>query len=172
MGKINKSKSMQLLKENRDTIVIVGRAVFTAMAFVETIRPVVEGYQREILNMMQAHIAPKNIIRGRQDEIILDPENTYLMKEDDFAEYIDECHIAAQKHGFNVQEKGHCPLLIAKNNLRKARQLLIETMEPITGIKLDDLFHHGLTDYENYIELTLKMIASMASEKELNVLHK
>jgi len=169
MKTINKAKSMQLLKENRETIIIVGRAVFTAMAFVETIRPVVEGYQREILNMMQAHIAPKNIIRGRQDEIILDPENTYLMEEKDFTKYIDECHIAAQKHGFTVPEKGDCPLLIAKNNLRKARHLLIETMEPITSIKIDDLFHHGLTDYENYIELTLKMITSMASEKELNI---
>ena len=170
MKTINKAKSMQLLKENRETIIIVGRAVFTAMAFVETIRPVVEGYQREILNMMQAHIAPKNIIRGRQDEIILDPENTYLMEEKDFTEYIDECHIAAQKHGFTVPEKGYCPLLIAKHNLTKAKHLLIETMEPITSIKIDDLFHHGLTDYENYIELTLKMIASMATEKELNIL--
>jgi hypothetical protein len=170
MKKINKTKSMNLLKEKRLEIVAVGRAVFTAMAYVETIRPVVEGYQREILAMMKAHIAPENIIRGREDEIILDPEKTYLMKDVDFQEYIDECHIEMQKHGFQVPERGHCPLLIAENLLRQAKQLLIEAMEPITGIKHEDLFHHGLTDYNNYVELTLKLVAGMASEKELNIL--
>lgn len=167
---MEKAKSINLLKEKRYEIIAAGRAVFTAMAYVETIRPVVVGYQKQILADMKAHIAQKNIIRGREDEVIIDPNHTYLMEDDDFQEYIDECHSEAIKHGFQVKERGYCPLLVAEHLLTQAQHLLIHTMEPITGIKVNDLFHHGLKDYHNYIELTLKLVANMADEKELNVL--
>lgn len=172
MKTLNKEKAMQLLKSNRDSIVCAGRAVFTCMAFVETIRPVVTGYQKQILEMMQPHIAKEWLDKGRKDEIILNPEHSYLMEDTDFQEYIDECHIEAEKNGFHVPERGYCPLLMAETKLTEAKHLLIETMEPITGIKVSDLFRHGLKDYDNYIELTLKMVAGMASEKELNVFNK
>jgi len=43
---------------------------------------------------------------------------------------------------------------------------LIKTLEPITGIALDDLFHHGLEDYRKYVELSLKLVAGMMKEVE------
>jgi hypothetical protein len=63
------------------------------------------------------------------------------------------------KAGLKVAKKGFCPLLVAENELRKARNKLIETMKPITGIELDDLMRHYPDNYNKYFDLTLRLLA-------------
>ena len=157
---MTKQEGVAALKAIESQAVPVARAVFVAMAFVETIRPVVEGYQREILTAIKPKMAKHWVEdHGMEQRIITDPTDTHYMEDGDFDEYIEGCHREALKHGFKVPEKGSCPLLIAEHNLTKAQQLLIEVMEPITGIKHSDLFHHGMDDYNHYIDLTLRWLA-------------
>jgi len=140
-----------------------GINVFAAMALTETIRPVVEEYQKAILKDMQA-LGSKRISerarndKERVDEIILNPENTYLMEDADFQIYIDRCHDEHIKHGFEVKERGYCPLLVAEHQTIEMKWVLIDAFYPLTGLELSDL--SGYKSFDQYIELLLKMVAS------------
>lgn len=140
--------------------------VFKAMAWVDVIKPVVEGYQKEILSRHQWHIAKEwSEKRGSPDRIILEPTNSYLLEDEDFQTYLQECHVARAKAGLKVDNDDFCPLLVAENLLNKAKNVLIDVMSTTTGIEHDDLFHHGLEDYNKYIDLTLRLLAPFLRTK-------
>ncbi len=140
--------------------------VFAAMAWVEVIRPVVEGYQREILNRHKWHIAKEwSEKRGLPDKIILEPNRAYLLEDEDFNIYLKECHEARNKAGLKVENDDFCPLLVSERLLSEAKRGLIDVMEPTTGIEFDDLFHHGLEDYNKYIDITLRLLAPYLKTK-------
>lgn len=162
----NKKQLLNKLHAKKHEIVAAGKAVFKCMALVETLEPVVNGYKRRILADMKAHIDKEWINKGMKDEVVLDPKHAYLLSETDFAEYLDHCDFEMEKAHLKVEEKGQCPLLVAEHYLVKAKHLLIEVMEPITGIKHEDLFRHGLKDYDKYIDLTLRMVAGLMKERE------
>ena len=133
------------------------RAAFLSMAYTDTIRPIVEGYQKEILDFYQWAIAPEWADRrGNKETIILDPDRTYLLTEDDFALYMKECAVAMDKAGLTVDNPEHCPLLIAQDLQRTAENVLIETMEPITGLKAKDIYK--LEHRAKLLDLTLKLL--------------
>lgn len=134
--------------------------VFKAMAWVDVIKPVVEGYQKEILARHQWHIAKEwSEKRGAPDRIILEPSRSYLLEDDDFKIYHKECHEARDKAGLKVDNDDFCPLLVAQRLLTEAQHGLIDAMTPTTGVEVDDLFYNGMRDYDKYIDLTLRLLA-------------
>lgn len=141
-------------------IVAIGKAVFMAMAYFETVKPIVIEYQTRILKELQAPIALKWIEKGMETRIIETSNESYLMEDAAFDVYIDRCQIEIEKAGFKVPERGYCPLLIAQSLVREAKGALIDVMEPITGIAHSDLFNNGFEDYDKYIDLTLRMLAN------------
>ena len=154
-------KTAQELKESiSQDIIEAGKTLLTAKAYVETIRPVVEGYQKEILNNHQWHIASKWTKRRRgydEDSIILDPDHSYLLEDKDAAIYYEELHKEHLKHGFKVK-KDYCPLLIAQNMERKARDILFDLLQPITGIDPSEIYQvKHLNEYER---IALEMIVN------------
>lgn len=133
--------------------------VFQAMAWVETVKPIVRGYQQAILDYEKYYYAKKWIDRGEHThaEWISNPDHTYLMDDEGFKHYIKRCNEERIKAGLHVDSEEYCPLLVAENMLIKARWALIEIMEPITHIRLDDLYK--LEHQNELVELTLRMLA-------------
>ena len=158
---MNKKEGIAALKKIEPEAIAAAKAVFSAMAFVETIKPVVEGYQRKIL--AEEKYAYDEKWHGRRGityaDWITEPEDSYLMADDDAQHYYQRCDEEMAKAGLRVEKKGNCPLLVAEHLLIQAKNLLIDVMEPVTGIKHEQLYRHGLKDYDNYIDLTLRWLA-------------
>jgi len=137
-------------------IVAAGKTVFEAMAYVQTIKPIVRKYQQEILNKGCFRMCDK--MKDRHGgEIIRKESETYMMRDSDFKIYLAELAKAHKAHGFDVP-KDYCPLLIAEDLERRAWWALCDLMEPITGISRKNLWK--LDHIKRYKDLTLRMIAS------------
>ncbi len=137
--------------------------LFKARAYVETIRPIVLQYQKEILAEGQWHISPKKASR-RGDAVIVEPKDSWLMSDDDFAVYHARCKAARDKAKLHVENDGHCPLLVAEHLVTSAEHALIDAMADTTGVTKDKLLSAKmdicLVDYyKNYIHLTLQLLA-------------
>lgn len=134
--------------------------VFLAKAHVGLVAPKVEAYQRQILAEGQWQIREDFAERaGRTGEVILDPARSYLMSDEDFAVYNERCHRARDTAGLYVEEKEQCPKLVAEHELLKAKWLLAEAMEPVTGLSRDQVTGLAPKKFDEYIELTLRLLA-------------
>lgn len=141
--------------------------VFVAMAWTETVRPIVEGYQRLILEDMQAPVAATWSERVRGDQkIITNPEHTYLMEEGDFAIYLARTKEERDQAGLHVDNDVFCPLLVAEDMQRKAERVLVEAMQPLTGISFDRLIcsRNGIENKKKYLDLTLRLLAPFVKD--------
>lgn len=145
------------------------KAVFMAMAITKTIEPIVRGYEREILKKHQ--FTNKGEIKRLQkhnitevEKVILTPENSYLLSDEDFLIYHAECNEARKKAGLKVESDDFCPLLVAENLERQAKHAFIDAMEETTKIKFDQLFKNFPTDYNNYLDLSLKLLAPFCGD--------
>jgi hypothetical protein len=130
------------------------RTVFAAMAMVETIKPIVQGYQRTVLEKHQFHIAKVWIKKGMQDRIILKAEDTYLMADADFLVYLSECDREAS--GLKIDKSGFCPLLVAESLQSDAEYELIRSMENITHLSPSALYGENR---KKFLDLTLRLLA-------------
>lgn len=145
-------------------------AVFMAMAYTETIRPDLEKIQQSLVDFWKPEIAARWIDKGRKPEIITSWSRLYLASDEDtniiYAEYNDEI----KKAGYTVKAVGNCPLLEAENIERIAKRLLIDTMEPVTGLDTDMILcsAKGLENYKKVIDLTLRLLAPYCN-KDLKV---
>ena len=146
-----------------EEMISAAKAVFQAMAFVETIRPIVMQYQTEILAENKWRISPefaKPSFRAiYEDEVITDPKNSYLMSAEDFKEYSLKCKIARDKANLRVTENRFCPLLEAEHLLVQAKHALIDVMAETTKIQSQDILRSGMDKYNQYIDLTLRLLA-------------
>ncbi len=132
------------------------KSVFMAMALVDTIKPVVKGYEEEILNRHQYHIGKEWIDKGMRDEIIINPDQTYLLEDPDFQVYLKEAFEARDKAGLKVDNPEFCPLLVAEHLLVDAEHLLIESMKPITQLETGRVYGDNR---KKLIDLSLKLLA-------------
>lgn len=137
--------------------------VFVAMAYVETIRPIVVGYQTAILAKHQFPVAARFKGVGDAPDIILNPEQSYLMDLDtDLPVFIAACRKEQKKAGLKTDTPEQCPLLVAESLLRDAKNLLIETMAPVTGLTVARLTY---PHYGEYVELTLRLLAPFVKKE-------
>jgi hypothetical protein len=148
-------------KQINQDILDATKEVLINMAWVETVKPIVLGYQREILANHQFRVIEK-YRDGSINEVILEPDRSYLMSDTDFAVYLAECNQARINAGLKVDNDEYCPLLVAEDNLRKARRKLIDLMEPVTSVKFDMLFNTYPDNYNKYLDLILKLVVPMA----------
>lgn len=151
-------------KRPHPEFIAAAEAVLMAKAYVETLRPVVEGYQRKILNEHHWHIAKKWVDMGEDDEVITDPNHTYLMEDEDFKEYLRLIRIEQDKAGLKTDNPDHCPLLVAEHLESQAKHVLIEEAESITGISFDDIMRK-FSLYNQYVDLLLSLAVSTGKVK-------
>ena len=141
------------------TMVTAAQVVFLSMAFVQTIRPIVLKYQTEILAKGQWHIRPEFATR-LGDTVILDPKDSYLMSDKDFAKYDAQCKLARVNANLHVDKEEHCPLLIAEDLQRQAEHALVAAMMfELPTVTLDKLLQAGMDKYKEYVDLTLRLLA-------------
>jgi len=134
------------------------KSVFMTMAMVETIKPIVKGYEREILAKHQFHIAQEWIDKGDEDRIILDPNQSCLLGDNDFAVYLAETNEAREKAGLKVDNPEFCPLLVAEDLQSRAENVLIDTMESITNFNQKEIALYG-ENRKKFLDLTLRLLA-------------
>lgn len=88
-------------------------AVFTAMAFEATVRPIVETYELAILEKHQFRISRKWVEKGITDRLVLERKDTFLLDDEDAKVYYAECFAARDAAKLAVDDPEHCPLLVA-----------------------------------------------------------
>ena len=148
-------------------MIAAAECVFFSMATEAHVRPIVEGYQKQILENGQWHINPKYVgQRGTVDRIILDPRHSYLLSEPDFEAYLQACKRARDAAGLVVDDDEKCPLLVAEDAVRCARRALVDIMEPVTGLSADRLLTAGEAKYMECVELTLRLLAPMVDREK------
>lgn len=134
------------------------------MAACEAIRPIVEGYEREILarhRWENNEEVAKYGHKGVKKRVILEPKDAWLLDEADFKIYDQECKAARDKAGLKVEDDGFCPLLVAEDLECKAKRVFIEAMQPITGLDPDDVLcgPDGVKNYDKLVDLSLRLLA-------------
>ena len=140
------------------------------MALVETVTPVVQGYDREILQEMK----PTSRYTG---ELITDPNRGYEMPDAEFKIYLFKMREQQTEHPDIIAivnsiriawgmkpidfegDPDYCPLLVAEDMQRIAKRQLIDAMESITALEADKVLCSGLDNYEKLVDLSLELLA-------------
>lgn len=116
--------SAELIRSCENTLV--------AKAHVETIRPIVEGYQKAILAAGDYRVCDswrESQTKGKTDpgqSRITDPKWSYLLGPKAAEEYHEACSQSAKDAGLRVSNEGNCPLLEAETLLVRAENDLLE----------------------------------------------
>lgn len=151
---------MEKFKPTKE-MVEAAKTVFVAMAIVETIKPVVIGYEKDILIKYKFHIAKQWTDKGIADEIILDPAHSYLLEDADFQVYLAECNQAREAAHLKVDKPEFCPLLVAESLQSDAENGLIESMREVTHLEPSSLYGDNR---KKFLDLTLRLLASFVKK--------
>ena len=140
---------------------------FAAMAFTETIRPIVTAYQKKILAEMKPPVCAEWRERFRDYGPVTDPERTYLMEGTDFQTYLARCREEQARAGLHTDSPEYCPLLVAENLQMQAEHCLIDAMEPVTHITRDMIWgsKNSLENLKKLKDLTLRFMAGFVDTK-------
>ena len=144
------------------------KTVFMAMAFTETIRPIVEGYQQKIINEMKPQVNERDSKNYQMEfKTITNPKHSYLMNNTDFKIYLKRCNEERIKAKLHVENEEYCPLLVAEDLQRQAERAFIDIMEPITHLSADRVLcsKDGLDNYKKLIDISLRLLASFVNNK-------
>jgi hypothetical protein len=141
------------------------KTLFKAMAFTQTIKPIVRGYQQKIIDEIKPQTNTK--YAWTKKYTITKPEDAYLMSDEDFQVYLKRCNEERIKAKLHVENEEFCPLLVAEDLQRQAERAFIETMEPITHLTPDRVLcsKNGLENYRKLIDLSLRLLAPYVDNK-------
>lgn len=156
-----------------DEMISAANAVVMAMAYVQTIRPIVLANRQKVLDKnwykCGNDLAIKCIERGAKEipEFCKNDHDLIYISDADFGHYHTECKQLHDQAGLTVENPEHCPLLVAESMERKAQDVLAEVMVPVTNITKDMIFQSGkaLENWDKYIDLTLRMLAPYLKNK-------
>lgn len=139
------------------------QAVFLGMAWLGTVKPIVEDYEHAILAENKWPIAQKWVERagrGFEAKTITQERDSYLMEDAAFAEYVRLCKDAQEKSGLKTRHPENCPKLEAENDLIQAENAFIRiTAMSVARIDPDKIFSASLENRKKYIDLTLSLFA-------------
>lgn len=126
-----------------------------AMAHRDTVSPVVEAYQRKILEEGNYQRDPKwRTYDLGGSERITDPKDTHLMPDDRFLEYHAACNEARKAAGLHVENDECCPKLVSENTVIQLENLLMIAFKPLTG--LDQPIRMELR--RKYLDILIRMM--------------
>jgi hypothetical protein len=158
------NKAPQPFKPTTEMIA-AAEAVFVAVAFEQTVRPIVEGYKRKILAERDWHMSPDTQVGMRRtgdkpiDTRITDIKYAWLMSDADFAEYARLCNAARIAANLVVESDAHCPLGVAEEVTRQAKRKLAEVMAGVSGIAPETISTMRMEHYEHFVDLALRLLA-------------
>lgn len=150
-------------------------AYLMARTHAEVHRARVDKIQRFLLNDTPYYANPDLVSRREMPERITDPKNTFLMTDDESADYLTDLKHELIKAGYNIKsiksEPEHsyqCPALVAESLQNTTERLLIDSAAEMLG-ETDD-FHlrllcAGLGKRQQFIDLVVKLVVSMPDFK-------
>jgi hypothetical protein len=140
------------------------KGLFQAIAYTETLRPIIEGKQREIIEFYKFEISEENR-RNEEMKIISEPKNMYLSSEQDFKIYCDELQLFYYSDLCPVKPSklGLCPLLEAEHLVRRIKWELADFFAPVMGMNCDQLTRN-LKNWESYWDIMLGLFAAKVKE--------
>ena len=138
-------------------MITAAEALFLAIAYEQTVRPVVEGYQRKILAERRWEVDPERQAASSTIEHVTDIKSAWLMNDVAFAAYGQRCNEERIAAKLFVQSDEFCPLLVAEDMTRVAKTVLIDAMTSITSIRSDDP-KLLLDDRAKLVDITLKLL--------------
>lgn len=140
--------------------------VFLAMAFEQSVRPIVEGYRRKILAERTWRCAPDVVERMERrssdqavEQYVTDIKFTWTMEQADFAAYDERCNAERIAAGLVVEHESYCPLLMAENLTIQAKHALCDAMAGVTNILAKKAATLKLDDYRKFVDLNLRLLA-------------
>jgi hypothetical protein len=159
-------KAQQLEQAANDVECIkVMKSLFQGIAYVETVRSVIETKQKEVITFYQFKVAKRYLERRTDKEFISGPKDMFLMSDEDFKIYLAEMETFyySDECPFKPSKKGNCPLLEAESFLRDLKWEIVAFFEPITGLSKENL-RWNLKAFDKYIDILLGLYASKVKE--------
>lgn len=133
--------------------------LFLAMALENTTRPIVEAYQRKVFAERTWEVDQALLNKPGVAEIISNVKNAWMMSRADFAVYRKRCNEERIAAKLQAETDEHCPLLVAENTMRLARQALCDSMVSVTKIDGAKAASLPSDDYDHLVDITLKLLA-------------
>lgn len=139
--------------------------LFLAMAYEQTVRPIVEGYQRKVLVERSWEIDPQLQASAGGAECVTDIKSAWLMNSGTFEVYRKRCNeerVAAKLESAvnaSCSQDDYCPLLVAEDLTRKARFALCDAMAGVTNIDGAKAVMMAAGDYDKIVDLYLNLLA-------------
>ncbi|KFC72688.1 hypothetical protein [Massilia sp. LC238] len=146
-------------------MIAAAEALFIAIAYEQTVRPIVEGYQRKVLAERRWEVDPVMQVTDGVVEYVTDIKSAWLMSNSDHALYHQRCNeerIAAQISSAIDDSRSQddcCPLLVAEEAVRQARFCLCDAMADITKIDGARAVTLAAAHQDRIVDLSLRLLA-------------
>jgi len=131
----------------------------------QVVEPIVISYEKEILG--RHRFKAERCVRG-QEEIILDPTQSYRMREADSEVFFAECRKARNAEQLTIEgeDPDTCPYLKAQHELLKAENEVIKSMSELPQLASlgDKLYCLKLEDRERLMKLSLGLLVPFVSK--------
>jgi len=160
--------SQENLMENgkvKAEIYLAVKSHLMASAFLEIMRPVHEKICNEAIKKFKPVVADRehNRVSGtRRRQMVGEPINDwnhlYRADEELFAQMSQYHKEEMAKAGYTVEKPTHCPFLVAEHMQRETVRVLIDTMEPYTGISSEKLWGDKR---DKFLDLTLRLLVTL-----------
>lgn len=155
-------------------LVKASETLVCAMAWEQTVRPIMENVQRNILKEIGGTDAINQDIAKRYPDgvyvpaDVVEPKDAWLLSQFNFDIYYQSCQRAIERLKFIVPA-GCCPLLCAKSDVIKARWAILRESVNITGIGIDKMPVNKMDDAS---DMVLKLTVSLGMVRKATVLKK
>ena len=142
-----------------ESMVRAAERVLAAKARFDVVAPIVDAYQREILERHQWRVAREWVESGDDDVIVLNPEEAYLLEDADAAVFFSECTQSAAEARLGTELPDSCPKLEARDALRRAENVFLEEIGGIPGLEVLGSGSLPLSARDKALTLALEMVA-------------
>lgn len=148
-----------------DRQLIAFRALLAAEAEVARVRPIVRGYQAEILARHSFRPAAELADLADDVTLIRERKDTWLLSKADAAIFDSECEAARVARGdLPVSTVGFCPLLVAESAQMTAERELVESLADVTGVQWGK-FKYDFKLLRPYLDAAKRLFAAYLQEK-------
>lgn len=163
MTELNLTKEdLKQMSKDTDCLNAV-KKLLEAKAEKEVVKPKVHEIQEKVLkenDFYPEHDFGRSI---NKNEPIRNRENAFLMSDHQYAQFYDKIYQEYIKIGFDVEYE-KCPLLIVENNVREAKENLVNVCEKYTGFSRKDFSRIDLLD--KYINILLSFLTQFVKKKK------